>query len=180
MRIVAIPLVAAMFGCFCAAELAALPVEKAVQVTHGNYSDPSFSPDGKHMVVIATVEAREQLSTMDIDGSHEVRLTSAPFDHEDPAWSPDGRRIAYVSLEGGGQVIHIMNADGSNDFALTPSTQRTIHPSWSKDSTRIIYCTDDDLKPQKEYFGDLRDCGCNQKGDFADLRWHQYVSKLVT
>jgi TolB protein len=150
MRFVAISLVAAMSGCFCAGVCAALSVEKAIQVTHGNISDPSFSPDGKRMVVIATVEGREQLSTMDVDGSHEIRLTTAPFDHEDPAWSPDGKHIAYVSLENGGEVIHLMNVDGSNDLALTPSSQKTIHPSWSKDSSRIIYCTDDDLKPPKK------------------------------
>jgi TolB protein len=136
--------------CCCAGASAAAPIEKAVQVTHGNNSDPSFSPDGRRMVVIATVEGREQLSTMDVDGSHEVRLTSAPFDHEDPAWSPDGRHIAYVSLEGGREVIHTMKPDGSDDVALTPASQKTIHPSWSKDSNRIIYCTDDDLKPPKK------------------------------
>lgn len=158
MRLTGMTLNAVVSVCCCAsvpatmraAVPAATPVEQAIQVTHGNNSDPSFSPDGRRMVVIATIAGREQLSTMDVGGSHEVRLTSAPFDHEDPAWSPDGRHIAFVSLEGSGEVIHMMNVDGSNDLALTPSSQRTIHPSWSSDSARIIYCTDDDLKPPKK------------------------------
>jgi TolB protein len=150
MRFIASLAVAAMSVYFGPTVCFALPVEQAVQVTHGNYSDPSFSPDGRRMVVIATVGGREQLSTMDVDGSHEVRLTTAPYDHEDPAWSPDGRHIAYVSLEGGGEVIRIIDPDGSNDQSLTSASQRAIHPSWSKDSTRVIYCTDDDLKPPKK------------------------------
>ena len=118
-----------------------------VQVTHGNNSDPSMAPDGKRMVVISEATGREQLQIMDVDGSHVVQLTTAPYDHEDPAWSPDGKHIAYVSLEGDGKVVHVMDVDGSHDVALTPASQKTIHPEWSRDSRKIIYCTDDDLKP---------------------------------
>lgn len=149
MRLALITLVATFFGCCCAVIASSLP-EQATQVTHQKNSDPSMSPDGKRMVAISEATGREQLATMNIDGSQAVSITSAPYDHEDPAWSPDGTRIAYISMEGGGQVIHIMNVDGSNDVALTPASQKTIHPSWSSDSASIIYCTDDDLKPPKK------------------------------
>ncbi len=124
---------------------------QAEQITHDNNSDPSFSPNGRRMVAIATIASVEQLVIMDVDGRNSVRLTSQTLsDHEDPSWSPDGRRIAYVSKADGGEVIHIMDTDGTNDRPLTPSGQRAIHPSWSSDNQTIIYCTDDDLHPPKK------------------------------
>ncbi len=122
----------------------------ATRITHGEYSDLSFSPDGKRMVAVALREGREQLAIMNFDGGDERALPTTSFDREDPAWSPDGRLIAYVSKENNGEVIHVMRPDGSNDVALTPSSRRAIHPSWSPDSRAVLYCTDDDLSPPKK------------------------------
>ena len=126
---------------------AALPVATAHQVTHGNDADPSFSPDGRSLVVVRTIDKREQLSVMNVDGTGRTSLTTGADDHEDPAWSPDGRTIAYVLLHAGTEVIHTMRPDGSHDVAVTPATQKTIHPTWTRDSKSILYCTDDDLHP---------------------------------
>src|ERR1700722_16003483 len=126
---------------------APLAFSAARQVTHGNDSDPSFAPDGRRMVVVTTMNGREQLSILKVDGTGRKMLTTGPEDHEDPVWSPDGRYIAYVLKDANSEVIHIMDADGSHDRALTPATQKTIHPAWSRDSARILYCTDDDLQP---------------------------------
>ena len=119
----------------------------ARQVTHGNDSDPSFAPDGRRMIVVTSVNGREQLSILSVEGTERKVLTTGAEDHEDPAWSPDGRHIAYVLKGADSEVIHMMDTDGSHDRPLTPATQRTIHPAWSRDSARILYCTDDDLKP---------------------------------
>ena len=129
------------------ARAAEAPVGVATQVTHGDYDDPSFSPDGRRMVAIARRGGREQLAILEADGTGAVQITDAPYDHEDPAWSSDGRHIAYVSMADGGEVIHLMDPDGRNDRAVTPPDQKVIHPSWSRDSRSLVYCTDDDLKP---------------------------------
>ncbi len=120
---------------------------RAVQVTHGMYLDPSMSPDGARMVVVALVDGREQLAVMNTDGSSVIMLTNDAYDHEDPSWSPDGRSIAFMSKEDDGEVIYVMDADGANRRALTPAAQRNIHPTWSPDSTEILYCSNDDLAP---------------------------------
>lgn len=122
----------------------------AYQVTHAVTIDPSFAPDGRHMVYIVVVAGVEQLFIADADGASPRQITHDDFGHEDPSWSPDGARIAYVSLKGGGEVISVMDPDGGHVEAVTPATVRTIHPSWTPDSRGILYCTDDDLQPPKK------------------------------
>src|SRR5215470_9368709 len=127
-----------------------VPLSIPVQITHAQNFDPSPSPDGKRLVFISVISGKEQLFTMNADGSGSVQLTRDDADHEDPAWSPDGKRIAFVLIAGGRNTIAVMRTDGSNVEVVTPKEQNTIHPNWSSDSKRIIYCTNDDLEPPKK------------------------------
>lgn len=131
-----------------------------VQITHAQNYDPSPSPDGKRLVFISTISGKEQLYTINVDGSQAAQVTHDDADHEDPAWSPDGTRIAFVLIAGGHNRIATMRVDGSNVEVVTPPEQNTIHPNWSSDGRKIIYCTNDDLEPPKKntseiYFIDL-------------------------
>ena len=121
-----------------------------VQITHAQIFDPFPSPDGKKLVFITMIAGKEQLFTMDVDGSKIVQLTRDDADHEDPAWSPDGRKIAFVLIAKERHSIAIIGIDGSSIEVLTPPEQNTIHPNWSADSKRVIYCTNDDLAPPKK------------------------------
>jgi TolB protein len=121
-----------------------------VQITHAQNFDPFPSPDGKKLVFISMISGKEQLFTMDVDGSNIVQLTRDDADHEDPAWSPDGTKIAFVLITKDRHSIAVMRTDGSNMEVLTPPEQNTIHPNWSADSKRVIYCTNDDLAPPKK------------------------------
>jgi len=123
------------------------PPGLAYQLTHSINADPSFSSDGRKMVFISVVTGREQLFSMNVDGSDPVQLTHDDADHEDPAWSPNGSTIAFVLLKDEVERIHLMNADGSQVRPLTPAGVRTIHPNWFPDGASVAYCTDDDLKP---------------------------------
>src|SRR5437867_3572329 len=134
--------------------LAAVAAERAisipVQITHAQNFDPFPSPNGKNLVFISMISGKEQLFTMDADGSNVAQLTHDDADHEDPAWSPDGTRIAFVLITKDHHSIAVMRTDGSNVEVLTPPEQNTIHPNWSTDSKRVIYCTNDDLEPPKK------------------------------
>ncbi|HEX4696770.1 MAG TPA: hypothetical protein VH254_03780 [Candidatus Udaeobacter sp.] len=132
------------------ADTADVPLSIPIQITHAQNLDPSPSPDGKRLVFISVISGKEQLFTMNVDGSNLLQLTRDDLNHEDPAWSPDGTRIAFVLVAGGHNRIAVMRSDGSNVELLTPSNQNTIHPNWSSDSKRIIYCTNDDLQPPKK------------------------------
>src|SRR5438552_17735489 len=124
-----------------------------VQITHAENFDPFPSPDGKKLVFISMLSSREQLFTMNADGSNIVQLTRDDADHEDPAWSPDGTKIAFVLITKDRHSIAVMGADGRNVEVLTPPEQNTIHPNWSADSKREIYSTNHDLVPPKNNSG---------------------------
>src|SRR5205085_3883106 len=135
---------------FCALRAREIPLSIPIQITHAQNFDPSPSPDGKRLVYISMISDKEQLFTMNIDGSKSMQLTRDDNDHEDPAWSPDGSRIAFVMIADGKNKIAVMRSDGNNVELLTPPEQNTIHPNWSRDSKQIIYCTNDDLEPPKK------------------------------
>src|SRR4051812_43984178 len=126
-----------------------------VQITHAENFDPFPSPDGKKLVFISMLSSREQLFTMNADGSNIVQLTRDDADHEDPAWSPDGTKIAFVLITKDHHSIAVMGADGRNVEVLKPPEHNTIHPNWSADSKRVIYCTNDDLVPPKKNSADI-------------------------
>src|SRR5438876_8070711 len=100
-----------------------------VQITHAQNFDPFPSPDGKKLVFISMISGKEQLFTMNADGSNAAQLTRDDVDHEDPAWSPDGTRIAFVLITKDHNSIAVMRTDGSNVKVLTPPAQNTIHPN---------------------------------------------------
>ncbi len=130
--------------------LAASPLSLPYQLTHAQNFDPSPSPDGKKLVFISVIAGKEQLFTMDVDGSHVAQLTRDDIDHEDPSWSPDGTKIAFVSIAGDRQSIAVMPSAGGPAELLTPKELKTIHPNWSHDSKQVIFCTNDDLAPPKK------------------------------
>ena len=97
---------------FHAAAAADRAISIPVQITHAQNFDPFPSPDGKKLVFITMIAGKEQLFTMDVDGSNIVQLTRDDADHEDPAWSPDGSKIAFVLITGDRHSIAVMGIDG--------------------------------------------------------------------
>ena len=127
----------------------AAPLTLPYQLTHSQNMDPSLRPDGQRLVYISVISGKEQLFTVNADGSDPVQITHDDAGHEDPAWSPDGKRIAFVRLTKDEERIYVIDPDGSGARPISPARTRAIHPAWSVDSAKIIYCTDDDL-PRKD------------------------------
>ncbi len=69
-----------------------------------NAHEPSWSPDGKHLVIASDRDGNSEIYTVGVDGSNLKRITDHPAEDSAPEWSPDGNRIAFVSDRGGGMV----------------------------------------------------------------------------
>ncbi|MEP7284346.1 MAG: hypothetical protein ABI947_01100 [Chloroflexota bacterium] len=100
----------------------------------GGGINPSWSPDGKHIVFLSY--QTHSLFTIDTDGSNLQRLTEKIAVAAIPRWSPDGQHIAFTM--GGNTNINIVNADGSNRTEITKDGVNLL-PYWSPDSRHIVY-----------------------------------------
>ena len=107
---------------------------------HDANDEPSWSPDGKRLVITKqTSAATWELYAVGVDGKGLKRLTSGHQDL-DPAWSPNGRRIAFARQERSGRwQIYVMNADGSHPRRLGDGHASDTSPTWSRDSRRIAF-----------------------------------------
>jgi TolB protein len=162
----------ALIAALCPVAMTALcaPLTLPYQLTHSQNMDHSPSPDGKRLVYIGVTARKEQLFTMNPDGSALLQITHEEADHEDPAWSKDGQKIAYVRITKNEERIYVMNPDGGDARPVSPAGTHAIHPEWSSDSTKIIYCTDDDLQPPRKNDSDI---------DVADLKTGK-ITTLIT
>lgn len=108
---------------------------------HGAVMSPSWSPDGKQIVIgkgVLQLGAPMQLALIDAERGGLIRmLTSEPgFDNAFPSFSPDGKRIVY-RVKGKGVGLRILTlADGSIQ-TLTDDTDN--FPFWSPDGARICF-----------------------------------------
>lgn len=72
------------------------------QLTQGTWDDLDlvFSPDGKKIAFASNRSGNFDIWLMDIDGRHQVRLTSLEGDERQPSWDVDGKSIAFVWKHG--------------------------------------------------------------------------------
>jgi serine/threonine protein kinase len=60
---------------------------------------PAWSPDGRSVAYVATVDEVRELFVKSVDADVPTRLTQSGSDCRSPVWSPDGARIYYVSKQ---------------------------------------------------------------------------------
>jgi Tol biopolymer transport system component len=84
-------------------------------------TDPSWSPDGSHLVFKVWDEKAQQLfiTTVRRDGTDARRL--GPGVH--PHWSPDGKRIAFMRETGDRMDVWVMAHDGTDQRCVTCQVQ---------------------------------------------------------
>jgi TolB protein len=103
----------------------------AGDATDANYRHPRWSPNGRRILFTNDQDGREQLWTMNADGSGMARVTSGGVNSFDPAWSPDGRKIVYVRTVANTQPeIFVAATDGSGERRLTQSRRIDTEPDW--------------------------------------------------
>ncbi len=125
------------------------------QVTDGpfDHGSPTWTPDGRHLLVVANrVEEAErtdpnesEIHEVDVETGETRPLTDRDGPDRSPTVSPDGRRIAYTGYDDrmqGYQIsrLYVMERDGSGSRLLTGELDRSVaSPSWAADGSGIYF-----------------------------------------
>ncbi len=138
-------------------------------------SRPSWSADGKTIVVTAASERRNRILAVDVATGRQTWHDAAPFrsvstrGDDGPVWSPDGKLLLF-SMESTLWTLPVM-PDGA---PIGPARQITHEasdaPSWGGDSRTILYVHNGELR--------LTDIdGATPRTVATGLSWTQQVAK---
>lgn len=101
-------------------------------------TNPSWSPDGTHLVVTVTLQGTPYLATMDVaTGTMDfVRGWNAPIEGYQGSYSPDGKSVIFVQPSGKAIGRVWFNAD---DVILVSPGVPVAHPTFSPDGKWLAY-----------------------------------------
>jgi Tol biopolymer transport system component len=131
----------------------------------GREAEPSFSPDGSHVVFTWDGEAQDNhdIYVKAIGSEQPLRLTSDPARDGSPAWSPDGTRIAFLrETSGGGSEVRFIAPTGGPERRLEDVQSGAEHGlAWSPDGRFLAVVDRVSSEPRPSIF--LLDCGSSVK-----------------
>ena len=91
-------------------------------------------------VAVTSGSGSLQISSFNLDGSGERRLTTGPANHRYPSVSPDGAQLLYTGDEGGVEEIYkVQLSDPAVPVRLTSPPLAANSANWSHDGTSIVY-----------------------------------------
>ncbi len=108
------------------------------------YDRPSWSPDGRHLMLSGIGASGPQLYTMSYPEGQLTQVTSSPKRKLCPSWSPDGTRVVVardVDINQGTSelvIIHLATKIETPVFAPNPTLWVNC-PQWSPDGTKIVF-----------------------------------------
>jgi dipeptidyl aminopeptidase/acylaminoacyl peptidase len=121
-----------------------------------NVSSPQFSPDGTRIAYVVTKAdlGRSAYDSdvwlIDVDGTNDRQLTSAPGADFRPRWSPDGKQLAFLSDRGGRNAIHVIDVRGGEPRRLGDEPTAVREFEWSPDGSRIAFTRSDAPTAEEE------------------------------
>lgn len=105
---------------------------------------PSFSPDGRKLVVtLGGVDGNLDIYVLDINSRRTTRLTTHRSIDTEGAWSPDGRYIYFTSDRSGGPQVYRVRANGGTPERVTFEGSYNARPRLSPDGTRLAMVHND-------------------------------------
>ena len=118
-----------------------LTTKKPTPLSQGaDWADPSWSPDGKMLVVTAYDNGQPTLLLKPADGvARSTALKGLPGGEPyRPSFSPDGRWIVYTLRHDGKNDLHAYEMATSRDVALTSDGQ-SWNPAFSPDGSQVAF-----------------------------------------
>jgi TolB protein len=105
---------------------------------------PSFSPDGRKLVVtLGGVNGNPDIYVLDINSRKSTRLTTHRAIDTEGTWSPDGRYIYFTSDRSGGPQIYRVPANGGTPERVTFEGSYNARPRLSPDGKRLAMVHND-------------------------------------
>jgi Tol biopolymer transport system component len=123
-----------------------LYTREIIQLTsEGQNGEPSWSPDGKHIVFSSNRDGETGIYTMKADGSAQQPLTQCLGSASMPAWSPDGSKVIFVGEceEIDDDAVYVVDVESHELTRLTHDSGNYLHPSWSSKGDRIAFVFED-------------------------------------
>jgi Tol biopolymer transport system component len=116
-------------------------------------ANPTWSPDGRTIVVAGTQGGLTNLYAVDLETSESRQLTTGRNADLMPEFSPDGQRVAFVTDRGAGTDLGTLEFGGYRIAVLDMGTgaievlhgtegERNINPVWSSDGTGLYFISD--------------------------------------
>lgn len=106
---------------------------------YGDGWDPTWSPDGSHLLFATTVGSAAQLANINLDGSGFHVLTDLPDLRGRSDWSSDGAHIITYAGKPWERELFLMNGDGSSPRQVGPSGGDSQGPSFSPDGQWVAF-----------------------------------------
>jgi Tol biopolymer transport system component len=116
---------------------------------------PSYMPNGRHVLFSHFEGDVEATWIMKLDGSDRHRITAGPGEATDPNARPDGQAFSFVGVPDHNweveQALFTSMLDGSRQLQLTPfDTEVAIKQDWAPDASRIVFTDNADFVHQGE------------------------------
>ena len=108
----------------------------------GSNSAPAWSPDGKTLAVVLSVDGGSQIFLLNADGSgSRRRISNSNSIDTEPRYSADGKWLYFTSDRGGSPQIYRMSATGGEPQRVTFEGSYNVSPRPSPDGRVLAYVT---------------------------------------
>jgi TolB protein len=98
----------------------------------GNYNARgSYTPDGKHVVMIHAVSGVYSIGILDLDSGALRILSSRSADSASPSIAPNGSMVLYDMVSSNRNVLGMVSSDGRIQLVMPAREGDAQDPAWS-------------------------------------------------